>query len=676
MVKGFKSTLFAGVVALGAVTPAFAAAPIISGLPDITVGDLEDSVSTDSNLFVFSNAFQFSAYVSDADTPDTLLKWSFGEYTNPDLAGPEYQINGKGPINNGDTAIANEELNGFPNAKNPANPLNQSSDFASFRDILFSPGTGGGPFPSPNPADAAAAAEGKALRFYVSDGTNVSYQDTLIRTVDGGTDMATDSDGYQELVRDTNFTSGWKKSGIATGSVVATSATAGQLDIKVTPDFAHYRIHGWQNPALLPYDSVGSGKFVRGKFFIYVSNSFYAPVNQVPGFRLRVTNEGAVTGAIHYEYAQTGFTDPGYEPFYLLTNNPEVEFRAGMWLRPSADSSVPSLYRVDLDPIDVAAAAGTNIGAVMESYAIPDPANGTLSLTEVVLATYDAKTPADTDATLVYEYNRALGLAGGAGGAKSLTGGSFNAEADFQPGRRQDLTLPSGVNPTGFVQKFNEVQGLRGDSDTVAQNVFGVGLMNVTQNNAIDRLRVSPDKLYVSRFYATAPVPTEDVTKTAEVQGSLRFRFQTAGGTMSYLLDLVGASVTLGGVADDISAAIMPGLGGSNPEQDATLDTPGEHGGWYTVVASSPLDTDGIRKDYDNNFFLFGVEPGPGDPNTSARDVTIGVDLIQQPATLKISPTTTIPYAQPNRSVVRLSKVQVFEYPAIDDGGYDPTPLP
>ena len=138
MVKGFKSTLFAGVITLSAFTPVFAAAPIISGLPDIQVGDLEDSISTDSNLFVFSDAFSFDDYVNDTDTADNLLKWSFAEYTNPDLASPtgQYRINGQAPINNGTAAIAAEELAGFPNALSPANPINVPDPLADFRDIL------------------------------------------------------------------------------------------------------------------------------------------------------------------------------------------------------------------------------------------------------------------------------------------------------------------------------------------------------------------------------------------------------------------------------------------------------------------------------------------------------------------------------------------------------------
>jgi len=669
MIKGFKATLFAGCITLGAFAPAFAAAPVISGLPDIQIGDDENSQSSDSNLFVFSDAFSFDAYVSDADTPDALLKWSFGEFENPGLVGPEYTVNGVGPLVYGDTAIATQQALGNPLAVDPLlNRIDASSDLATFRDILFSPPAGSAPYPDQTPAAKAAAANGKFLRFYVSDGTNVSYQDTLIRTLDDNSDFATDSDGYQELVRDTNFASGWINSGILSQGVSA-AQTPGQLNITVTPTAGKYRIYGWVNQSLLPYDSVGNSKFVRGKFFISTSNAANAPLNQVPGFRLRLTNEGAVNAAIHYEYAQTGYTDPGYEPFYgPIVDNPAVEL-SSTYLRPSSQATTPSLYRVDFDPIDVPAATGSNIGALMESYAIPDPANGTLSLQEVVLGTYDAK--GDNEGSLVFEYNRATGLAVGAGGPKSIaTSGAFNHEADFQPGRRQDLFFPGSGG--GFATITDQgAAGIVGDTDPVPQTVFGIGLVNVSQPSNVNKLRISPNKLYRTSYYATAPVPTGRPAGTIESQGNMRFRFQTVGGTLSYLLDMsTVAGFSLGAKGDQIAEQALPGLGSQNPATSATLDTAGEDGGWYTVLASSPLDVDGIRADT-NDFGALGLQPGPGNPAVSTRDVTIGVDLIQIPATIKVSPTTTVPFGRPNRAVVRLSAIKVYEYSSIDDGGYD-----
>lgn len=680
MVKGLKITLFAGVLALGAFAPVYAASPIISGLPDIKVGDVEDSSSTSGNVFVFADAFQFSAYVSDADTPVNTLKWSFAEYTNPDLAGPQYTVNGVAPILNGDAAIAQAQDNGNVAMLNPgANQINAGSDFATFRDILFSPTSGSAPYPDPSPADAAAAAEGKALRFYVSDLANVAYQDVLIRTVDGSDDSVEDSDGYQEIIRDSDFTSGWEKSGLVGPNVTATSATAGQLDINVTPDNMNLRIYGWVNFSMLPYDSVGADKFVRGKFYVNTTNDFSAPVNQVPAFRLRVFNERAVNAAVHFDYAQTGITDPGYEPYYASTNNEDLELRAGKWIRPSGNQSVPSLYRVNLDPVDTPGAAGTNIGALMESHVLNAPANGTLSLKEVVLATYDALE--DSSGTLVFEYDRALGNAGGVGGTKAIQGGSLNTENWFVGGRRPNFYLPfepgdAAFGPFGTITDagMGANGGYVADTDAVSQNYLGLAIMNFAQASNTDKLRISPDKLYRARYYATSSVPTDSTDPAVESQANVRFRFQTGAGTLSYFLDIASICVRELGTpaANQLSREVLPGIGSANPEKNLALDTAGEAGGWYSVIVSSPLNSNGIRKDQDDNFFQFGLEPGPGNATeASGRNVTLGVDLLQQPSMLRTDESTEIPYARPNRGHVRLSAVKVYEYPEIDDGGYD-----
>jgi hypothetical protein len=676
MVKGFKATLFAGVISLSAFAPAYAAAPVISGLPDIQIGDMEDSGSTDSNLFVFSNAFSFSDYVTDADTPDNQLKWSFGEFTNSAMSAgnqdSQYAINGVTAVNKGTTAIALDEAAGNVLAKNPgANQINSSTDVANFRDIVFSPGTGSGPFPDPSPSDAAAAEAGKALRFYVADAEgNLGYQDILIETVDDEFDVSTGTDGYQEVLRDTDFTSGWQQSGIDSAEVDI-AAAPGQLNIIVQPAVARTRILGWGNGSLLPYDSVGTTKFVRGKFYVTTSNAFAAPTNTVPNFRLRVFNEGPVAAAAHFEYAQTGYTAPAHEPFYGIANNPVMEAFANS-LRPSGTAATPSIYKVDFDPVDVPAAAGTDIGAFIESYTAQDPANATLSLVEFAMATYDAKT--DAEGTLVYEYNRADGLADAtsAGGVKELGAGAFNHEANFEPGRRQDLYLPF-VDPGPYASVTDTgATGLVADTDAVTQDVFGIAILNVFSTAEADRLRIEANKLYRARFYATAAVPTTSANLTEEIQGNMRFRFQTVSAAASYMLDLgtlAGFSTTPEG--DALAAQVLPGLGSQNPEQDATLNTAGEAGGWYNVMIASPLDADAIREDQGDDFGLFGAAPGPGSPLPSGKDVSLGVDLIQIPDSLVLGPGVEIPFGRPNRGHIRISAIKVFTYPAIDDGGYD-----
>lgn len=688
MSKGFKATLFAGAITLSAFAPAFAAAPVISGLPDVQVGDLENSTSTDQNLFVFSDAFKFSDYVSDSDTPDAQLKWSFAEYTaSGEGLGPnQYTINGVGPHTNGGEAIAAEDTAGNPKAKVAANAINAASDNASFRDIILSPPSGSAPFGDPTPDQKAAAELGKFVRYYVADPEgNVSHWDAIIKSKDDAPDMLIpDVDGYQEQERDSDLTA-WKTSGIVWEGVTLDNPV-GSLKITVKPTQGKTRIAGWKNESMLTYDEVGPTKFVHGKFYIHTSNAITSPINEVPAFRVRITNE-VLDAAAHFEYAQTGYTGVPHELGYAQANAPDAE-RAGNPVRPSDLAQTPSLYKVDFDPVDVPAAAGTNIGALMESYAIPDPANGTLTLSEVVLGTYDVKD--DSEGTLVYDYNSANGLngvAGTKGGAKTIaSSGAFNAEADFQAGRRQTLQVPSRDPGFQYASITDQgVQGILASTDAVAQNVFGIGLLNLESVSNADKLRISPSKFYRARFYATSDVPARR-NPAVEIQSGFRFRFQTGANTISYLNEFVGLAQKVTGTAasDELAVQALPGPDSQNPDTDATLNTAGEKGGWYSVLVSSPLDPDGIRQDYEElveqqfqaaggkGFFDLATSPGPGVDAPSLRDVKLGVDLVQTPQTLRVLPTVVIPdFAQQNVSEVRIKAVKVYEYAPIDDGGYD-----
>lgn len=683
MIRGFKATLFASVIAFGAFAPVYAAAPVISGLPDIQVGDEEDSalLGTDSNFFRYSAPFSFRDYVSDGDTPVEQLKWSFGEFSNPAVSANndnQYTINGVEAVNQGDAAIAADEVAGYTNAKNPgANEIDASGTETIFRDILFSPASGSAPFAAPSGADAAAAAAGKALRIYVADPEgNVGYQDILIKSVDNEYDVMTETDGYQEVVRVTDFDSGWVKSGEQSDGIVANN-TGGSLDVVATPSAGRQRVHGWLNFDLLPYDQVGPTKFVRGKFFIHSSASSAAAVNTIPNFRLRVSNEGAVNASAHYEFVRTGQSDPGYEPFYGAVNNPELEAKTGPAFRPSSDAAVPSLYRVDFDPVDVPAAGGTSIGALFESFATSDPANSTLSLTEVALATYDVLLDEDPNAELIFKYNRTDGgltNATNAGGVKELAGSGFNHDTDMSPGRMVDLDLPLGVNAPGFFHLNDEgANGVVGDSAEVSHDVFGIGFMDIKSVNHADKARVEPNALYRAKFYATSFVPLTSTDPGTETQAALRFRFQTGDSSISYLLDMIPQIAVEGNPlspAELLVREVAPGLGSQNLETDAALDVSGEDGGWYSVIVPSPFDDGGIRQDNGDNFGPIAAEPGAGVDAPSAMDITVGMDFIQAAMNIQFNG-GTYQLGRPSRGHVRLSAVEIYKYPSIDDGGYD-----
>ena len=89
----------------------------------------------------------------------------------------------------------------------------------------------------------------------------------------------------------------------------------------------------------MPYSVIGTGNYVRAKYYIFTSGQANpSQGNSVPCMRLRVSNRFAVNSML--------------EVFNHLNSDPQIQ----PWsqeLRPSADPTSPSLYRVDMDPVDV-----------------------------------------------------------------------------------------------------------------------------------------------------------------------------------------------------------------------------------------------------------------------------------------------------------------------------------
>lgn len=680
MTQGFKATLFAGIMTFGVMAPAHAAAPVINNIPDVTIGDVD---APSANLFEYAAPLTLNDHVT-YDGDKSTLAWSFGERDSDGLGANQYTINGVPAAVQGDTALAEEATNGYPNTKSPADAIDGSGATTTFRDIILSPAGSSGPFADPSTTEAQAAADGKVITYFVSDGSNVDSATAMVRSVDGGSSTLTSPSSWDEKVVDSDFTD-WVESGVPSAGVDVTRGSDG-LSISLTPTSGVGRVYGWKKNDMMQYNDVGADKIVRGKFYISTSNAINAATNQVPGFRLRVTNEGAVDQAAHFEYAVTALASPAHEPRYAFGENPDAETKAGKFLRPSNSATQPSLYRLDFDPTDVPAAAGSNIGALMESYTYSDEANGTLKLHEVVLGTYDA--PQDADGTLVFEYDRRYGLNSGAGGAKVMESGAFNVEANFEPGRRQKLFVPGDGppfdGPAGGPYATNMIgidygldAGLIATTRNTDLNRFAMGLLDVQSVSNAERVRISPDKLYRAKFYALAILPAHSENPNEIVQGNMRFRFQTAADTVSYLYELSSRAVSQGDETDAIAVQAIPSNQAQNSDTDAVYEVDpilGAKGGWYNITVASPLDTDGIRKNEGNDFGTLGAAPGPGSAADSIRDVKLGVDLIQAPTHLVIAPgEPAIQFAQPNHAEVGLQAIKVYEFDAIDDGGYDYT---
>jgi hypothetical protein len=721
MTKGYLATLFAAAVSFAGTQAAFAAAPVITPFPDVQIGDMEDNVGSDNNFFVFTNAFQFSTHVSDADSTAGQMLWSFAEYY--DAGAPyadtvqEFQINGKNPIAVGASAIATETSNSYPNAKAPgANKLNASSDYATFRDILFSPLAGSPPFASGigalTPTQKTYSANvGKNVVLYVADDTQNLAQDVIkVKTKDQDFDKVSTSFTVLFDQGNGNAMSGWIESGLnsvaadvtnqpgggtafddvdrtdQTGTTLnpaTPSTTQTDLGTIVRASSHRYRILGWTNPNGIAYP--GAGSYVRGKFYVYTNNGAADAQNKYPPFRARVQQGGAIIGWLNMSYVGTGNTggntgDGSVD--YALFNDPTAE-TYGAFLRPSRNSAKPSLYRVDLDPVDVPAAVSMPIVPTFESFAFQDPTAGTIFLAQCTLGTYPALD--DTAGTQVFNYNRSTTAA--AQGLAFQTGG-FLVENNFTFGYRQHLFLPpaagqsvhsENVGTTGLVDDT-------GAGNAVYSNRFVVGTDDVVYTSNASRPRIQANKLYRARFYATSDVPTSAASTSTERQGTIRFRMQTGGGVESNYIELPGGNVTAfntssGNPSADsnyrnavISAQALPGVNCVNPETDNTLSPGGAYdGGWYTVLMSSPLNLD-IRRDVGGTIAsAFGVlasDPGPGSASASVgRDIKTGFDVYTAPLNMVMSG-ATVPWTDANRAKVAVTAIKVFELDDIDDGAY------
>ncbi len=495
------------------------------------------------------------------------------------------------------------------------------------------------------------------------------------------------ADTYQES--DLGSNPAWVPSGVDSGPEygidpsspddIDIEAVPNELRVTVRPSPGRNRIAGWSNSNLMTLPSIVDNiLFVRGKFYIHTSNLASAPLNTVPNFRLRLDNEGSVISSTAYQFATTGRTGVPHEQYYGTTNNASLEARVGPSMRPSSNAALPSLYRIDLCPVIVDAAFGSRIGASFEAFSTEDPANGTLALTEVQLATY---TQVSVSATNPYAYasdadfftytsNHGLTI------DTLAVPGAFNIEADFQAGRRQALDLGGEVSASLLPQVFETMDdnGTILDTLNTPADKAGVGLFSFGADSFTSAPRVEPGKSYLAIFIASSDMPAVASTPGQPVQGGMSFQMQTGGGVITSRLELAGPAnlaAAEGSAARRILEEALPGKDSKNLFLVDYPFPPGENGGAYVMMLPSPLDPD-IRRDTPGDTGPFFDEPGPGVDLQSYRDITFGVNAISQPASLRLSPTLVIPWAPPNRARVRLQALLLGEIPTIDDGGYLP----
>jgi hypothetical protein len=289
--------------------------------------------------------------------------------------------------------------------------------------------------------------------------------------------------------------------------------------------------------------------------------------NNNPAFRLRVTQRNA------------------WVQFYEVAPNSGDVFTNGYArdLRVSEEPTRPSLYRVDFDPTDVAAAQTRDIDRgfeVLASQAVGGGAeqNGFLALTQSSIYTY----PKLVDNTPVKSYLAASNdfVGAVAAGATSLSrwvrnSGQFGA----------NIQQATANSITGITVSSSLSTGLTVDMTTLNNNSeIGVAASVWTNGNAADqgnlagRIKIGADQLYKIKFHMTSTIPANTQSIIGLRIRSLNFQYNNA---LQIGPSAAGGSITA------ICSQASPGTGNALPLADRKpADTTG---GWYTVMFHSPI---------------------------------------------------------------------------------------
>jgi len=280
----------------------FAYAPVISPLPDIWIGDMEDNVGTvDNNLFRFSDAFDLDLYVTDEDTTISTLAWSFYEGGAGNL-----QVNGVTELAAESDAVNASALG--KDIRHQAAPFDDSQ--VDFWDLKDSPLPLSVPYPTP--ADPL----NEVVSFFVTDGAFVDSYDIIVQADDGGFDNASASTSW-EKVDEFYFegtTEGWTFTGPSANAADAAYAGAfssyNNAALGIRTDNSTSRFGFWSSPDSIPADG--------DKLFKYVwTVTADATQLNMPTIRFRVNEE---TFAYTHTMALSS-TDPGSDPF-MPTSTP------------------------------------------------------------------------------------------------------------------------------------------------------------------------------------------------------------------------------------------------------------------------------------------------------------------------------------------------------------------
>ena len=420
---------------------------------------------------------------------------------------------------------------------------------------------------------------------------------------------------------------------------------------RIWPDANRYRISGVISnfSEWLPYGLIGPEHFVRAKYYMYYHHPSDPPnPAQIPNLRVRVSFRFAVNSML--------------EVFHHLSLDPANEALCAE-LRPSAHPAMPSLFRVDMDPLDIPAFSANpaeGVLRVFEAYALEPQENGDIGMTECVIGTYPAALLPDAVSTSILKRVHEPSLTG----AGSLAVGTTATELNIRnvifgtfPGDSPSpdwSDQPRGTYAEAGLLSAHLQPGIT--FDTLAVPSSRVGIVSREFHPGPDRtaasyVRVEPGRQYAIRWHLTS---TQQSNRNAQI----RLRARTLKFAWSQKLE-VGGALSAGAANNLIAAQSLPGIGTGNPDRIGT-----ENGGWYTLLMHTPMSPD-IRNGFPPGtpievlMPLISAEPGPGADAPSRRDLYLGMDLIDT--------FSQNPAARQERGHVTLDRIEVRVHNLVPD---------
>ena len=445
------------------------------------------------------------------------------------------------------------------------------------------------------------------------------------------------SDKFDDTkLEETSATVGWSSFGANDPALgwADYSKEAGAYRAHIVPRDGYMRVSGViENSAnWLPYSSIGPNNYVRAKFYVYAQEQ--ETPGSIPNMRLRLQSRFALNSML--------------EVWNHLNEDPHATSYSGDFA-PSTDATRPSVYRVDLDPIDVpylaANPAVEGVQRAFEAFSIDPQDSGYLALTESVVGVYPAASLDTTIAPVkVFTAGDNLGVVAADSyiyvpGPEPYAFGSVDRTGDL---------------PTWSI---NDAEGITIDSTNITDDKIGVAYVDLaTDDNPANRLRVEQGKQYKIRFRLTS-------TQQANRQPQIRVRARTVKYNWTQKLEMGGAWAE-GPQNNALAQQLLPGVGSLNPDNLNADNSVIANGGWYTMLFNGPMSLE-IRPEFPFGTPLstrmpqLGTQPGPGVNAPSMRDIMLGLDLLDS--------ITTNGNQNLEQGRVTLDRVEVYSYDRVPD---------